>query len=831
MWLDLARGVSFLLALCFLHAFIVRRWNQDEPIGRLLSGLLFGVVCVIAMFAPIEVAPGHIADARSVVLAAAGLFGGVVAGGIAAVIAGGFRFWLGGGGAPVGVVAIFVCVLLGLAYRHGHQRGWWSISFLPLLLFGLIVHLVVVYLFTFLPKEVARMVMQNVAVPFVLAFTPATALLGMMLHWINQQVRTEIALARSERRFKDIAENSSDWIWEMGPDLRFTYFSNRAGAAIGYDLTQRIGLKREEALPRFELDEYAEKWASHFADLKARRPFRNFEYILDGGPDGLRYIRINGSPVFAPDGAFLGYHGSGSDITAEKTAQVALRESEEHYRDLFDGLEVGIHVGTGEKGCVFANPACAHLFGYEGVDALKTVTPENLITAHDRDRVSQHERDLYAGRCTSVQYEVDGQNRDGSHKPLQVFARRILWDGETAIMRTFIDLTDRKRAEEQLRQAQKMEAVGQLTGGVAHDFNNILTAVTANLELATRSVDQDSTVARLIRRAAAATWRAARLTDRLLAFSRAHAMNPQVVSATDLVEEMTDLLHRTVTETITIECNSPDDPWMCEVDPNQLESAILNLTINARDAMPDGGMLTIDIRNADLRADAAAARARVAPGEYVVVAVTDTGTGMSPGTAEKAFEPFFTSKDVGKGSGLGLSMVYGFVTQSGGHVTIDSEVGKGTTVSLYLPRSDARAPQVSPDAEPTDLAEARGETVLIVEDDEDVRAISVDLLSGLGYTVLEAIDGQSAILLAESTPHIDLLFTDIVLPGGMKGPELASKIANIHAEIEILYTSGYTKSEVFHHEIDDKSFEMIKKPFSIDDLAKRVRSILDRAHE
>lgn len=828
MLIELAKGVSFLLALCFLQSFIARRWRQDERIGQVLFGVLFGCVTIVGMLVPVEVAPGHIADARSALLSIAGLFGGVVGGLVAGVIAGVYRAWLGGGGAPVGVAAVIVFVLLGWGYRYCVQRGWVQIGIWQLLVFGLIVHLAMVCLFQFLPAPAYRMVMDNMALPMVLAFTPATVLLGMLLHWINHQVRTEAALAESERRFKDIAECTSDWIWETDPDLRFTYFSHRDPDALGYDINQVVGARREDNVPQSELDANPEKWAAHFADLEARRPFRNFELVLETKETGQRHIRSSGTPVYAADGSFQGYRGAATDITSEKLAQQALRDSEEHYRDLFEGLDVGILVVANERRIVFANPACAHLFGYDSLEAFLKVKTRDFIAPHDRERVLKHTRDIIGGVYERQSIEFDGLGPDGFYKPIHLSSRRIVWDGERAIMRTLIDLSELKRAEEQLRQAQKMEAVGQLTSGVAHDFNNILTAVTGNLKLALRETGEDSSASGLIRRALDASWRAANLTGRLLTFSRKEALNPQTVDVADLVEEMRDLLCQTVTEQISIEYRIQPNLWMCKVDPNQLESAILNLSINARDAMPDGGILSIAICNEALHADAASSNG-AAPGEYVVVAVSDTGTGMTKEVIERASEPFFTSKDVGEGSGLGLSMVHGFVKQSGGYLRIDSTVGEGTTVCLYLPRTEATATAVESPIDFPGLPASSGETILIVEDDPDVRELNVNLLTGLGYTVLEADDGPSAISIAEQNADIDLLFTDIILPGGMKGPELAAEILQRRPEIAVLYTSGYTRDAIPLDGAEGGEFDLLKKPFKIEELAQKVRLSINRS--
>jgi CheY-like chemotaxis protein len=286
-------------------------------------------------------------------------------------------------------------------------------------------------------------------------------------------------------------------------------------------------------------------------------------------------------------------------------------------------------------------------------------------------------------------------------------------------------------------------------------------------------------------------------------------------------------LHRTLEESVSIEFIGSDDLWMCEADPSQLENAILNLAINARDAMPDGGKLTIETENISLDEDYATAQAEVTPGQYVMIAVTDTGAGMSQEILGQVFDPFFTTKEIGKGSGLGLSMVFGFVKQSGGHVTIYSEVGVGTTVKLYLPRSRGGKPASLPSG-PLDVPRARGEIILVVEDDPSVRTLSVALLSDLGYGVLEAADGPAALLVLETSPQIDLLFTDVVLPGGMRGPELAAEITRRRPRITVLYTSGYTENAIVHQGRLDEGVDLLNKPFRRDDLARKVRAVLDK---
>ena len=393
------------------------------------------------------------------------------------------------------------------------------------------------------------------------------------------------------------------------------------------------------------------------------------------------------------------------------------------------------------------------------------------------------------------------------------------------------DLTEKRAVEEQLRQAQKMEAVGQLTGGIAHDFNNLLTVINGNIELAERNLEKGSDpakVSRAIGNARQGAERAASLTQRLLAFSRRQPLSPKPLHLDRVVEGLSDLLKRALGELIQLKTVIGPNLWPVEADPNQIESALLNLAVNARDAMADGGTLTIETANAHLDSGYAAACGDVTPGNYVMVSVSDTGTGMAPPVLSRIFEPFFTTKETGRGTGLGLSQVYGFVKQSGGHVEVLSEQGQGTTVKIYLPRftGDADGPQ-DERAAAHDLS-AHGETILVVEDDDGVRAYSVEILRELGYQALEAADGRTALALIESGDQpIDLLFTDVVMPG-MSGKELSEKARALRPELKILYTSGYTRDGFLRDGKLDPGISLLAKPFTHQELASRLRELLDQ---
>ena len=397
------------------------------------------------------------------------------------------------------------------------------------------------------------------------------------------------------------------------------------------------------------------------------------------------------------------------------------------------------------------------------------------------------------------------------------------------------DLTERRAADERARQAQKMEGIGQITGGVAHDFNNLLTIIIGNLETVQRNLDaSDFDRTRLLRsteNALRGARRAETLTQRLLAFSRQQPLAPKPSTLGGSSRGCPNSSGATLGEQITIETAHVGGLWMADADPNQLEVAILNLAVNARDAMPNGGKLTLETANIHLDEKYASSQSEVLPGQYVMLAVTDNGCGMPPDVKAKAFDPFFTTKDIGHGTGLGLSQVYGFVKQSRGHVKIYSEVGEGTTIKIYLPRVHS-SHSIAP--EETELQEtvARGslrETVLVVEDDPDVRSYSCDTLRELGYSVLEAETARSALRVLETHPEICVVFTDVGLPGGMNGRQLIEQARKNRPDLKVLFTTGYTRDAIVHEGRLDPGVELITKPFSQAQLAGKLRGILDSA--
>jgi signal transduction histidine kinase/DNA-binding response OmpR family regulator len=481
-----------------------------------------------------------------------------------------------------------------------------------------------------------------------------------------------------------------------------------------------------------------------------------------------------------------------------------------------DSIRDGIVVFESDLTLAAFNPTFFQLVGLPASLA-EIGTPFERFRAYEAERTAKlFPPDLFSADRNHSTRRVVIADRN-----LDVYSTAVPNDG---FLVAVVDVTARVRSEEALRQAQKMEAIGHLTGGVAHDFNNLLQVISANLDLASGDAASNPRLAARLKNAETAVERGSRLTAQLLAFARRQALEPRAINPGRLVQEMTDMLRRALGERIEVEAAVAGGLWNTFADPNQVQNAILNLAINARDAMPSGGKLTIEVSNAFLDDEYAAHHAETAAGQYVMVAVSDTGVGMAPDVIARAFEPFFTTKGEGQGTGLGLSQVYGFVKQSGGHVKIYSEVGDGTTVKIYLPRTRKAQDGVAISAEP--LVQGGDETILIVEDDPDVRNAVREMLIDLGYAVMEAENARSALDVLHSGAHVDLLFSDVVMPGEVHTREMARTAREINPDIKILFTSGYTQNAIVHNgRLDDDVF-LLSKPYRKHDLARKLRSLL-----
>ena len=472
------------------------------------------------------------------------------------------------------------------------------------------------------------------------------------------------------------------------------------------------------------------------------------------------------------------------------------------------------------------------VFGHE-MDRNESPPTFWLSHAHPDDKVQSSKAfdQLVSGQKNKLYQRYRFQRADGSWARVEEHAL-VLRDEDGVALRVLGSMTDvsqRLELEERLQQSQKMEAVGQLTGGVAHDFNNLLTIMMGNAEILSEELSAQPDLQELAAMTLRAADRGAELTSRLLAFSRKQPLEPQVLNLGPLIQGMETLLRRTLPENVDIEVICSGGLWKTEADPSQIEAALLNLALNARDAMPNGGSLTMETANASLDEDYVATELDVEAGQYVMIVVTDTGHGIPPDVVGQIFEPFFTTKELGLGSGLGLSMIYGFIKQSGGHIRVYSEQGEGTTFRLYLPRSQAKDAQIHV-GHVIQKTVGGNDIILVVEEGALARGYFTIQLKGLGYCIFEAANGSEALVLLEQNPRISLLFTDVVMPGGMGGRELADAARTLRPDLKVLFTSGYTETSIVHNGRLDSGIDLLSKPYRRDQLAAKVRKVLDAPH-
>jgi PAS domain S-box-containing protein len=581
------------------------------------------------------------------------------------------------------------------------------------------------------------------------------------------------------------------------------------------------------------------------ADIQAGKPQRLLEAAATLGrfadigdrvrKDGTRFLADSViTAVRRTDGTLWGFGSITRDITERAATEAVARSNEAKLRSLIetvlstvvDGLITIDRNGTIQS----FNKACVSLFGYTAEEVIgrnvKVLMPEPYHSQHDSYIASY----IATGvpKIIGIGREVVGRRKDGSTFPMQLAVGEAPDAGNHAFVGIIRDLAERREAErqrEQLRQSQKMEAVGQLTGGLAHDFNNLLAIIIGNLDMLRELRSEDPVTDELVRDALESALRGADLTRRLLAFARRQPLQPERVDINEVIGAIVRLLTRTLGENIAIELSLAPNVWPVRIDRAQFEAAIANLATNARDAMPRGGALLIDTRNGHLDAAYAARHSDVTPGDYVVVEVSDSGTGMPPDVLSRIFEPFFTTKEQGKGTGLGLSMVFGFMKQSGGHITVHSEPGKGTTFRLFLPRqiessatSDNRSEQPAPPG--------GTETILVVEDNAGLRRIVVRQLREAGYRVLEAADAEAAMTVIDSPEPIHLLLTDIVMPGAMDGHDLAQVAATRRPGLRTLLTSGFPDARLGASG-PRCGARLLSKPYRKQDLRRAVREVLD----
>lgn len=541
-------------------------------------------------------------------------------------------------------------------------------------------------------------------------------------------------------------------------------------------------------------------------------------------PDGkIRYCWAEIRAEKDTNGAVSALFGICQDMTTLKLAEITARENAERYLGLVDALPDSVLVEAGGE-IVFANGPAAKLLGVRSPAALIGKRISQLQPMQQQLlRMLRSTPSLVPARPRMERLE----RPDGTTMEAEIIASVVEYNAMEATQLIVRDVTERNELARHMQQTQRMDAIGQLTGGIAHDFNNLLAVIMGNAELLRELLADDTEEAELADEVLGAAGRGADLVRRLLAFARKQVLEPKAINLNDRLSDILALLRRTLGGNVRIQTNTAPQLWTALVDPAQVDDAILNLAINARDAMPSGGTITIETANVHLGESDAAGPAGLSPGDYVMLAVCDTGVGMPPEVAARALEPFFTTKEPGRGTGLGLSQVYGLVGQSGGHLKIDTAPGQGTAVRIYLPRVTVCDVESDETQSGTARLPTGSETILVVDDNPDVRTVVIRQLSELGYQTIEAENANRALELLDTGTAVDLLFTDIVMPGGMTGFDLADAVQTRHPGLRMLFTSGYTDTASQEDQRAINHGQMLSKPYRKQDLARAIRSALE----
>jgi PAS domain S-box-containing protein len=645
------------------------------------------------------------------------------------------------------------------------------------------------------------------------------ARLSRLLETLRRQAASERDRhTERERLFSAVVESSNDAIITKSLDGTITGWNRAAERLFGYSAAEAVGQGIDIIVPpdrRAEVRQILDRVGGgeaieHFETLRVHKDGREV------------HVSLGISPIKSLTGEIVGVSKIARDVTESKRTQQALNQEIEERRRIFETSQDLILVTDTKGNFVQVSPSSMTILGYEpaemiGHSAIEFIHPDDLESTREEMRSARRGHHMR-------NFETRYVHKNGQ-------AVTLTWMGAWSepVRRHFFvgrDLTEKHAAEAQVRQAQKMDAVGQLTGGVAHDFNNILTVITGTIGILSDAVADQPQLVAIAKMIDEAAERGASLTKHLLAFARKQPLQPREVDVNALVLETAKLLHPTLGEHIEIAPLLVADAWTALVDPNQLTTAILNLSLNARDAMPAGGKLTLETNNIYLDEGYAGMHNEVTPGNYVMIAVSDTGAGIPAANLEKVFDPFFTTKEVGKGTGLGLSMVFGFVKQSNGHIKIYSEEGHGTTVKIYLPRATG-LDLTAQEAQASSRIEGGNEVVLVVEDDALVRRYVVTQIDSLGYTTLEASNAVEALHVLGKMAVVDLLFTDVIMPGAMNGRQLVEEALKRRPSLKTLYTSGYTENAIVHHGRLDSGVLLLAKPYRKADLARMMRMALD----
>jgi len=951
--LDLIHNIALLVALAVALQTLTQRLNARRWVWGVISGLLFGLVGIVGMMTPLRFAPGVIYDGRSIVLSLAGLFGGGITAAIAAALSGAYRWHLGGAGVWAGLSVIVESAALGVALRHLRKRDERWMEWRRLLLFGVLVHALMLALQLLIPGGVGLEVARRFGLP-ILTLYPLAFLVAADVFLEGERRRDKtLALTQSEARYRSLFENNHAVMLLISPEDGRIVDANPAACAFYGWQREELRRKRIEEINTLTPEEIQREIET------AREGQRNhFEFCHRLADGSVREVEVFSGPIDFNGVSLL--YSLVHDVSDRRKAEKALRESEAFFRMVMDSLPIGIavntvfpkveflyhnenflkHYGITREDiaspdsfweAVYKDPAYRekirkqvnddlasgdpqrtfwenvpiaregeetryvnayntsvvkgddHLFISTVIDITERKRAEEAIRLHNLlfeeslneiylfssdslnfwqvNRAGQHNlgytmeelraltpldikpeitrehfesllAPLRRGEMEGIVFETVHARKDGSRYPIEAHVQLLEHADQPLFAAIIIDISDRaameekhRKIEEQLFQSQKMETVGQLAGGIAHDFNNLLQVILGYGDMAMEDAPEGSELRQSLEEVLKASRRAETLVKQLLAFSRRQVLEMKDINLNDAIAEMLKMLQRVIGEHISLDMVSGHDLGTIRADTGQIGQILTNLCVNARDAMPEGGSITIETENVRFDEEYCVRHVWAKPGRYVLLSVTDTGCGMDRETMDKAFEPFFTTKELGRGTGLGLATVYGLVKQHDGFIHVYSEMGQGTTFKIYLPVVERSASAVgSKIVGPT----PRGtETILLAEDDATVRNLTRSILKHAGYTLLLAADGEEAWeLFDRHADDIDLVILDVMMPK-MGGRAVYERIRQTHPDTRVLFASGYSMNAIHTNFVLDQGVSLIQKPYQRDDLLRKVRQVLD----
>ena len=815
-FVDLISNVALLLALSILYSFLTRIWKHGEITGRILAGLLFGGVAVAGMILPFRYGPGVIFDGRSMVVSMAGLFGGPVTAVIATVISGAYRLGLGGTGALTGFGVIFTSAALGVGYHYLRRKNPDVIKPLYLFVFGVIVHISMLLWMLTLSWPLAFEVLNRISIPVMLIFPLGTVLLGALL--VDQEERNyaQNALRESEDRYRSVFENTGTATVIIEDDMTISVANAEYENLTGFSNKE---VENKKKWTEFVVEEDVKKMKENHVERR-----RNDGNVPTGYEFRILDRQGNVKNVYLKIGIIPGTTKSIAsmvDITPLKRTRQALYKSETEKKAILDGITTTIRLVDENLEILWANKASG---------ASVNRSPEEMIGHKCYEFWGEHETTC-AGcpAITTIREKRTNQIiRHGTDGKIWDLKTEPVFDDKgnlVGVVQIAHDITDKSRLEAQLQQAQKMEAIGTLAGGIAHDFNNILGGIIGYAELAKMKAPEGSNVIAYLDKMIKSGDRAADLIKQILTLSRRHKQEQRPVQVEHIVKEALSLLRATLPTTIEIRTDLAKDAGIVNADPTQIHQVIMNLTTNAGHAMrEDGGVLEVTLANIELDDPSASKNLDLVAGSYLRLAVSDTGHGMTSEIVERIFDPYFTTKDTGEGTGLGLSVAHGIVKTYGGTITAYSEPGEGTTFHVYLPLILEEEREVKESEEPLPTGSER---ILFIDDEEVLLEIGSQILEQLGYEVVPEKSSVRALELFRAEPdRFDLVITDMTMPH-MTGDKLARKLMKIRPHIPIILCTGHSVlvSEKKAEEIGIKAFVM--KPLVMRNFAETVRNVLD----